>query len=77
MVMPMVQEMFDAGLVQGEFPGRQQANFALFFQRNLSLRIETSQGVDFVVEQIDPKGHVAALGKMSTRFPRTAYSPCS
>ncbi|MCY1352807.1 hypothetical protein D9M69_391260 [compost metagenome] len=56
-------EVGDGLLVQRELAGRQQADGLHLVHRALGLGVEGAQGLDLVVEQVDPIGQVAAHGE--------------
>ena len=59
----VLSEAGHAVLVQGHFPGRQQADFRHLVQGALGVRVEGADGLDFVVEQIDAIGQGRAHGE--------------
>ncbi len=57
---PTVTKLFNCGGGGREFMCRQQANFIHFRNRTLVLRIESANGVDFIIKKINPKWVTAA-----------------
>ena len=62
-LMPAVAEGANARLVEGKFPGRQQADAMYPLQGHLRVRGEDAQGFDFLVQQIHPDGMGSAHGE--------------
>ncbi|MNF51671.1 hypothetical protein D3C84_329950 [compost metagenome] len=56
-------EVGDGLLVQRELAGWQQADRFDLVHRALGFRVEGAQGLDLVIEQVDPVGQVAAHGE--------------
>src|SRR5690606_25910100 len=53
-------EAGQSALVEGEFPGRQQVDLLDLVDGALAFRIEGAQGLDFIVEQVNPVGQATA-----------------
>ncbi len=70
-------EAGDGATRQGVFVGWQQLEALHLVLTALGVRIETAQGVDLVIEQVDAQGRFAAHGVEVDEAPRRAYSPGS
>ena len=60
---PAAAKLGAGGVVHRKFTARQQAHFRHRVQATLGVRVKRANGVDFVVEQIDPVRHQRAHWK--------------